>query len=193
MAVREIIEIPNPLLTTNTAKVVEFNAETKQIAQDLIDTVLHASDPAGAGLAAPQIGIPLRMCVVRKFKPNPNDPANTDSELSKEIILINPQITSYSNSEDIRWEGCLSIPDTYGKVKRAKQITVKAQDINGEEIKLKASGFFARIIQHEIDHLDGILFTSKTIGSTVTDAELEKILALQSAEEAIQKHIITEG
>jgi len=173
MAVKKIATIPNPVLNKKTQKVGEINEEIKKIAQDLIDTVKVAEDPEGAGLAATQIGVSKRMCVVRNFF---EDPMDENKIRSDDIVLINPKITHFSTEKDIDWEGCLSVPDKYGKVERALKIKVTAKDINGDLIKIKAEGFFARTIQHEVDHLDGILFTSKIEGETLTQKEFDEML-----------------
>ncbi len=173
MAVKKIVTIPNPVLNKKTQKVGEIKEEIKKIAQDLIDTVKVAEDPEGAGLAATQIGVSKRMCVVRNFF---EDPMDENKIRSDDIVLINPKITHFSTEKDIDWEGCLSVPDKYGKVERALKIKVTAKDINGDLIKIKAEGFFARTIQHEVDHLDGILFTSKIEGETLTQKEFDEML-----------------
>jgi len=143
----------------------------------LLDTVRVAKDPEGAGLSATQIGISKRMCVVRNFF---EDPLNPDEVSSDDIVLINPKIIQYSEEKNVDWEGCLSVPDAYGLVERAEKIKITAKDIDGNIIKIKAEGFFARTIQHEVDHLDGILFTSKIEGKTLTQKEFDKIMEKQN-------------
>lgn len=172
MAVLEIVTIPNKILETKAEKIVDFGAETKELVKNLLDTVRKAHDPEGAGLAANQIGIAKRACIVRDFFVNPQ---NEDEIIAKDYVLINPKIISASKETELDIEGCLSVPNVYGRVERAKRIKVKAQDENGNEIRLSASGFLARVIQHEIDHLDGILFTTKLVGKAYTDDELEEL------------------
>jgi peptide deformylase len=157
MAVREIVKIPDPILTKKAVEAV-VDEETKKLAKDLIETVDAQTNPKGAGLAAPQIGVSKRVCVVKKFTP---DPGNPENELETNFILINPEILSASEAQGAGWEGCLSIPDTYGEVIRSKRVKVRSLDLNGGEFTLKAEGFFARVIQHEIDHLDGIVFLQR--------------------------------
>lgn len=161
------------VLITKCEEVKEINQEIKDLAKNLLDTALSQTDPEAAGLAAPQIGVSKRVCLVRKFTIDPNDPK---VEVIKNFILINPKITSRSSSTDIRYEACLSIPEIFGKVQRNKQCKVEALNENGEKVKIKAKGLFARIIQHEVDHLDGILFTSKTIGDIKTEDELNQMI-----------------
>ena len=172
MAVKPIITVPNPLLYQKCEKVQKVNTEVKTIIQDMIDTLMSAKNPEGAGLAAPQIGILKRIIVVRRFFPDPNDNEKT---LSKEYVFINPKIISSSETTDLHYEGCLSVPNTYGQVYRPLTIKFRYLNEQAEEEQKKASGFFARVIQHEIDHLDGIIFTTKVTGNTITEQELDKI------------------
>jgi peptide deformylase len=173
VAVKKILTIPDPILFKKTQKVGKIDEDIENIAKDLMDTVKIAKDPEGAGLAAPQLGISKRICVVRNFF---EDPLNSDDINSDDIILINPKIIQYSAEKEIDWEGCLSVPNVYGLVERARKIKVTAKDIDGGIIKIKAEGFFARTIQHEIDHLDGILFTSKIEGKPIDQEEFDKMM-----------------
>ena len=177
MSVKKIVTIPDPVLNKKTQKIGGITEEIKELAQDLIDTVKVAEDPEGAGLAATQIGVSKRMCVVRNFFEDPLDENKIGSD---DIILINPKITHFSPEKDLDWEGCLSVPDVYGKVERATKIKVTAKDIDGNNIKIKAEGFFARTIQHEVDHLDGILFTTHVKGKTLTQREFDEMINEQN-------------
>ncbi len=169
MAIQKIITTPNDLLKASCEK-VKFNEETKQVIEDMMDTLLDAKNPEGAGLAAPQIGILKRIIIARDFFVSPE---NQKEVLSKEYVLVNPKIISKSKETEIDFEGCLSIPDTYGKVERSKKIKVKALDENGETLRMTANGFLARVIQHEVDHLDGVLFTDKMIGDPISEEDLD--------------------
>lgn len=173
MSVKRIVEIPDPILKKKTQKVGQITDEIKEIAKDLVDTVKQAKDPEGAGLAATQIGYSKRMCVVRNFYESFD---KTLVNQSDDYVLINPKIVSKSKETDTDWEGCLSVPDKYGKVERYNKIKVTAQDLDGETIKIKASGYFSRTIQHEIDHLDGVLFTDKVIGETVSEQKFNELI-----------------
>jgi len=177
MAVKNIITIPNPILNKKTQKIGEITEEVKGIAQDLLNTVKVAKDPEGAGLAATQIGVSKRICVVRNFFEDPSDPKEIKSD---DIILINPKITNHSIETETDWEGCLSVPDKYGLVERFKKIKVTARDLDNNVVKIKADGFFARTIQHEIDHLDGVLFTSKVEGKTISQKEFDEMADRQN-------------
>lgn len=179
MSVVPIIKAPNQALNTKCEKVKDFDEQTKKIVTDLMDTLLNARNPEGAGLAAPQIGILKRICIVRNFYKDVEDPGKTASQ---EIVLINPKIISKSKETDVDWEACLSIPDTYGEVERASKIKVKAYDVEGHELRVNASGYLSRIIQHEIDHLDGILFTSKTLGKILSEKELEELYEIDESD-----------
>lgn len=180
MAVVPILTTPNDMLTKSAEKVREFNDETKKLIQDLLDTLRDAKDPEGAGLAAPQIGVLQRVIIARRFY---RDPDNPEIELTKEYVYVNPKIISSSEETSLGMEGCLSIPDTYGLVERPKKVKIKALDEHGEVVRKTLTGFLGRVVQHEIDHLDGILFTSKLAdGKTYTDKELDEMYAKETEE-----------
>lgn len=172
MAIKSIIKTPNKILETPTNKVSDFGEQTKKTGQDLKDTLAAATNPGGAGIAAPQIGVKKQICIANDYA---WDSENEKEVLTKTYVLINPKVISSSKETQTDWEGCLSIPNVYGKVERSKKIKVKAKDENGQKIRITASGFLARVIQHEIDHLNGILFTSKVKGQTVTEQELDEM------------------
>lgn len=141
----KIITYPNPILEKRAKKVKDpLASETQNLVKKMIKIMQEAE---GAGLAAPQIGESLRICTIQ--------------EGGKIYVLINPQITTYSREKEICEEGCLSFPGKYIPVKRARKIKVRFTDQLGEKIKLKAEDLLARIIQHEVDHLDGKLFINK--------------------------------
>jgi len=137
---------PNPILHDVSAPVEQVDAHIKQLSLDMAETMVKEN---GVGLAAPQVGRKLRMFVV----------AHKDGVKT----LINPDIYWRSLRKQIDEEGCLSIPGVFGLVKRSKSIKVRYTDENGQSNDIKAEGFFARVIQHENDHLDGILFTEKLV------------------------------
>lgn len=166
--VKPIVTVPNTVLDKKTEKIKKFkSAETKQLVKNLRDTLEVASEPEGAGLSANQIGVSKSVCLVRNFFLDPLEP---EKELFVEHVLINPKIVFMSKEEEVGWEGCLSIPNTYGKVPRAHSIKVSYRDETGAHKNLTAEGFFARVIQHEVDHLNGILFTTKVEGKTVPES-----------------------
>jgi peptide deformylase len=141
MALRKIITLENPILRQKAKRVTRYDASIKRLVEDMFET-LHAAN--GVGLAAPQIAQSLRVLVA-------------EYEDRKEV-LINPEIIKMSG-EQIGPEGCLSIPGYVGEnIKRAMLVLVKGRDVSGKEVRIRAEGYFARILQHEIDHLDGILY-----------------------------------
>jgi peptide deformylase len=119
---------------------------------DMQDTMAHLS---GAGLAAPQIGVPLRVVIFGTGAPNPRYP---EAEIVPYTVLINPQLTAIGDALEQGWEGCLSVPGMRGLVPRYRQLRYQGLDVRGEMIDRQVSGFHARVVQHEVDHLDGILY-----------------------------------
>lgn len=163
MAVLPILTIPNPILRQSSKKVTRFDSELKKLAQEMVETMRHYS---GVGLAAPQVGSLVRM-VVLEYEPTQKEIKEgtaRDKPFSL-IILVNPKITRFSKEKVVMDEGCLSLPDLELKVERPKEVNVSAQDLEGKKIKIRAKGLFARVIQHEIDHLDGVLFTDRARGA----------------------------
>ncbi|GDX63116.1 peptide deformylase [Candidatus Saccharibacteria bacterium] len=150
--IRKIVTIPNKILRMKSKRIGFVDDSIRDLANDMIQTTLdwdHDSE-FGAALAAIQIGEPLKLTVVR------ND---FDDAKSKEFTtLVNPEIVKSSNENVSDVEGCLSVPGVYGRVSRPLKIKVKAQDINGDPIRLTLEGFPARVLQHEIDHMNGIIF-----------------------------------
>lgn len=150
----DIITLPNAHLRERSAKIVELDDATTKLIQDMTDAAIdwEASRPheISAALAAVQIDALQRVVIVRSdFE---------DKENNHFTALINPEIVKYEGSLVDDYEGCLSVKDIYGKVPRFSKIRVKAININGEEVRFKANGFLARVIQHEIDHTNGIVF-----------------------------------
>jgi peptide deformylase len=152
MAVRPVLKMGEPLLFQKAALVEHFDTpELHSLIQDLHDT-MTAMD--GAGIAAPQIGVSLRVVIFGVGK-NPRYP---DAEQVPYTVLINPQITSLGNEMEDGWEGCLSVPGMRGIVPRHALLRYTGHDHYGNLIDRIASGFHARVVQHECDHLDGILY-----------------------------------
>jgi peptide deformylase len=172
MSIKNIITIPNKILSQKSEKIQSIDADVKKIITELIETANAQTNPEAAGLAAPQIGYNKKIILVRDFKMLPN----SEKMLITNIIMINPRIISESKEIETDWESCLSIPYMYGKVSRPYSIKVTYLDENGNEKKIKARDFQARVIQHEIDHLNGILFDSKIIGKLITETEYNKII-----------------
>ena len=145
-----IVTTPNPVLTTPTEKITDITLDIRTLVDDMFETMHNAQ---GLGLAAPQINQGIALCVLEYDDPD-------DIESIPRTVLINPRVTWKSMRSAVEEEACLSIPGVGGLVKRAREIRVKAEDLDGNSIEVKAKGLFARALQHEIDHLNGILFTS---------------------------------
>ena len=151
MAVREIIFADNPLLREKSKKVKGFGEALQVLVDDMVET-MHAAN--GLGLAAPQIGVLERVIIIQL----PED--EEDPQSGKLFALCNPQIIRAEGEEEAE-EGCLCLPGYVGEVKRATSVIVKAQDRRGKKARIKAEGMLARAFQHEIDHLDGILYIDR--------------------------------
>ena len=155
MAVREIFEFEHPVLREKARKVPKVDSSIVRLLDDLAETMYAAP---GAGLAANQIGVALRVCVVK-------------GDENQHWGLVNPVLVKGEGSQ-VGYEGCLSFPGWVGEVERYETVVVKGLNRRGKEIRVKSSGFTARAFQHEIDHLDGILFTDRlTDLSTLRRAE----------------------
>lgn len=158
---RAIIQNPNEILRKISKKVnpEEFNTpELEKILKDMQDTLIHEDD--GVALAAPQIGINKRIFVIASKVFNQN---NDSQEKIKDMICINPELVKISKDKKLMHEGCLSVRPLYGDIRRASRATLIAQNEDGEYFEIKGSGLLAEIFQHEIDHLDGILFIDNAI------------------------------
>ena len=152
MAIREIVTTPEPVLRRKARKVTEFGPELQKLIDDMVETMREAP---GVGLAAPQVNVSQRVIVVEYGK-------DDDEEAPLKLYtLVNPEITHFSSETVLGDEGCLSVIGFQGEVERAVEVTVKAMNRKGKPVKVKAKGWLARIFQHEIDHLDGVLFVDK--------------------------------
>jgi peptide deformylase len=143
MAVRPILLMGDPVLRQKAKRVTRFDQSIHQLIDDMVDTM---RDAPGVGLAAPQVGVPLRVAVVE-----------VEGEVTE---LCNPEIVEAKGEYEPE-EGCLSIPGYVANVKRALEVTVRYKNRRGTLVKLKADGLLAHAIQHEVDHLDGILFVDR--------------------------------
>lgn len=155
MSVLEIITPSDPTLRKKGRKITNFkDAKLQKLIDDMVDTML---DAPGVGLAAPQVAESLRLIIVRL----PDDEESREEygdEAGITHIVLNPEIARASREMVEGVEACLSIPGFWGTVDRHQTITVKGQDRHGKDIRIKASGWLARVFQHEIDHLDGVLY-----------------------------------
>jgi len=157
MPVREIVVAPNPVLRTKAKKVPAVTPQIQILIDDMVETMRQAP---GVGLAAPQVGVGLRVIVVEYAEPS-EDP-EAEPKPPKLYAVVNPEITRQSEATVLGNEGCLSIPTYFGEVERREVVTVKGLDRHGRGFRLKAKGWLARIFQHEIDHVNGVLFTDRT-------------------------------
>lgn len=158
MTILKIVTHPNDILTTPAKEVTKFDAKLAQLLDDMYDTMVAAD---GIGLAAPQVGVSKRVAIV-------------DLGEGQDVIeMINPVVVAIGGKE-VEVEGCLSFPDIYGEVERPFYVKIEAEDRDGNLYELEAEDYEARAIQHEIDHLNGILFTSKIIRYVTPDEFMEE-------------------
>jgi peptide deformylase len=184
-----ILQYADPILRAKGKRVEKIDHRIRELAQNMIETMHDAN---GVGLAAPQIGESLQLTVLdvsqvedrpSTMKVNGND---LDPHSAMPLVLINPQIDLGGETE-MGTEGCLSFPEITGEIERAKSITVRAQNLDGEPIELETTGFLARAIQHEVDHLNGILFIDRMSSATKTSLS-SKLKRLQKETQRGAKH-----
>ncbi len=171
MAVREIVTIPDEVLRRKARKVKGFGQELQTLIDDMVETMREAP---GVGLAAPQVGISQRVIVVEFGD-------EEDEEVpAKLYAVVNPEVSRFSEDKVNGMEGCLSIPGFVGEVERSENVLVKGQNRHGQPFRLKAKGWLARIFQHEIDHVNGILYIDRT----------DKVWKLKEEEEAEMENVV---
>src|SRR6188472_2505070 len=146
MSIKPLIILPDPVLRQVSKPVERVDAPLRKLAADMLDTMY---DAPGIGLAAIQVGEPLRMLVIDLAK---------EGEPPAPQIFVNPEIVEWSDAASVYEEGCLSIPDYYAEVERPASVRVKYLDRDGKLLELEAEGLMATCLQHEIDHLNGVLF-----------------------------------
>ena len=161
MSILKVARMGHPVLRARAQAVDPADIKSPRI-QQLIDDMLETmKEYSGVGLAAPQVHESVRIFVAG-FAPRPEDDDDGDEDTRVPLmVLINPEITDLDSGKEEDWEGCLSIPEIRGRVPRAKEIEVRAYDRRGRKISIHARGFTARVIQHETDHLDGVLFLDR--------------------------------
>ncbi len=162
MVIRRILTADEPILHEKTKRVSQFDASLHRLLDDLLETM---RDAPGIGLAANQVGVPLQVAVIE-----------IDGTITE---LINPQVVRRSGSS-VDWEGCLSIPGFVAEVERSEKVTVKARDRHGKEFRVKGDELFARALQHEIDHLNGVLYIDYL-------ESLEELVRVSEASEAVKE------
>ena len=167
--IREIVKYPEPVLAKKAEPVVKFDAALETLVADMFDSMYAAE---GIGLAGPQVAVSQRVVVIDlSFQKDPQ----------QKIVLINPEII-YSDGKQREEEGCLSLPDIRAKVDRAATVRVRAQNVKGETIEFEGSELLSRAFQHEIDHIDGILFIDR-VSRLKRDLLIRRIKKLQQAGE----------
>jgi peptide deformylase len=173
--IRQISEIGSPILRQIAAEIGKISdPQINRSIDDLIATAIAAN---GVGIAAPQVGVSSRLFIVAS-RPSPRYPHAPTMEPTP---MINPRILDRSTEMVSGWEGCLSVPGTRGFVPRHETISVEYFDRDGDRIQQELAGFIARIFQHELDHLDGILFPDRVLASTdlITEAEYLKMFTIE--------------
>ncbi len=175
MPAQPILRIGHPYLLQTALPVAEFNTpELDTLVADMLDTMAAAD---GAGLAATQIGV-LQRVVIFGFENNPRYPERDPVELT---VLVNPEIQLLGDETESDWEGCLSVPEMRGWVPRYRRIIYRGFDPQGQPVEREVEGFHARVVQHEVDHLDGILYPQRI--EDMTKFGFEKELFDDSLEE----------
>ena len=184
-----ILHYGDPILRAKGKHIEKIDNRIRELAQNMIET-MHAAN--GVGLAAPQVGESLQLTVldVSQVEDRPStmklNGENTDPQSAMPLALINPEINLGSETE-MGTEGCLSFPEITGEIERAKSVTVRAQNLDGEAIEIEATGFLARAIQHEVDHLNGILFIDRMSSAAKTSLS-SKLKRLQKETQRGAKH-----
>ena len=157
MGLRKIVTLPEPILRRKARPVTAFDKDLQTLIDDMIETMREAP---GVGLAAPQVGIPDRLIVIEYIDP-PEDEEEQKEVKPKLYVMANPEIVKTSEEKVLGVEGCLSIPGLVGEVERFNMVQVKGLNRRGQPMKVKAEGWLARIFQHEIDHVNGVVFPDR--------------------------------
>ena len=165
MAIRQVVTLPDKILRRRARKVTNFDGDLQTLLDDMVDTMRAAP---GVGLAGPQVDVGLRVIVV-EFGDEEDETVEP-----KLYTVVNPEILRASRETAIATEGCLSIPSIVGDVERSVNVTIKGQNRQGRPIKIKARGWLARIFQHEVDHLNGVLFVDKALSVWQPQVEAEE-------------------
>src|SRR5512147_1727670 len=156
MALRKIVTLPEAVLRRKARAVTKFDKDLQTVIDDMIETMRQAP---GVGLAAPQVGLSERIIVVEYYEREEDE--EIEDAPKKVWAVLNPEIVKASEEKVMGVEGCLSIPGLLGEVERHAEVQVKGLNRHGKPMKVKAKGWLARIFQHEIDHLNGVLFTDR--------------------------------
>ena len=185
----EIVQYGDPVLRAKGKRVEKIDDRIRELAQNLIET-MHAAN--GVGLAAQQVGEPIQLTVldVSQVEDRPTqmklNGENVDPATAMPLVLVNPQV-ELGRETGSATEGCLSFPEITGEIDRALSIRVQAQNLNGEPVEIETSGFLARAIQHEVDHLNGILFIDR-MSSAAKTSLASRLKRLQKETQRGLKH-----
>lgn len=172
MTLRPIVTLPDPVLRRKARPITSFDDSLQTLIDDMLETMREAP---GVGLAAPQVNVSERLIVV-EYSDDEEDENGEFIEMPKKLyVLINPEIVKTSEETELGVEGCLSIPGLVGEVERFSMVQLKGLNRRGQPVKLKAEGWLARIFQHEIDHLNGVVFPdlATKVWQPQTQEELE--------------------
>lgn len=185
-----IIKAPNPLLTTPAKKVKKLDKKVLQVIEKLDQILVRSNKPKGVGLAAPQIGISLAIFIAKPYTESPVE-VFINPEIvwqSMEMAFIKRKKSSSNKSikSAKKLEGCLSIPNVWGRLKRPEKVRLRYMDLNGKQKEKEFEGFMATIVQHEVDHLNGILFTQRVL------EQEEKLYRIEEDEKGEEKLVEVE-
>ena len=184
-----ILQYGDPILRAKGKRIENIDARLRELSQNMIETMHMAN---GVGLAAQQVGEPIQLTVldVSQVEDRPTEMKLNgkvvDAKTVMPLVLVNPQL-ELGNETETGTEGCLSFPEITGEIDRAKSITVRAQNLNGESVEIETTGFLARAIQHEVDHLNGILFIDRMSSAAKTSLS-SKLKRLQKETQRGAKH-----
>ena len=170
MTLRAIVTLPDPVLRRKARAVTTFDKKLQTVIDDMIETMRAAP---GVGLAAPQVGISERLIVVEYYQNEKAEEAEDETK-KKVWVVLNPEIVKASEEKVMGVEGCLSVPNLVGEVERHAAIQVKGLNRRGQPMRVKAQGWLARIFQHEVDHLNGVVFTDRATRVWLPETEEEK-------------------
>ena len=169
MTLRTIVTLPDPVLRRKAREITQFDKGLHTVIDDMVETMREAP---GVGLAAPQIGLSERLIIVEYYERDEDE--EKEDAPKKLFAVINPEIVKASEEMVMGLEGCLSIPGLQGEVERHAEVQVRGLNRHGKPVKIKAKGWMARIFQHEIDHLNGVLFPDRAIRVWQPKQELEQ-------------------
>ena len=158
MGLRTIVTLPDPILRRKARPVSAFDKNLQTLIDDMIETMRQAP---GVGLAAPQVGIGERVIIVEYAEPPEEEEEEQEEVKPRLYVMVNPEIVKASEETVLGVEGCLSIPGLVGEVERYSTIQIKGLNRRGQPMKVKADGWLARIFQHEIDHVNGVVFPDR--------------------------------